>query len=221
MINISDEDRRAIEEDLKKHMKGGIHILYYGGGGECPYCEDTLEIVKLLASLTDKIHVDIIEDEEHPLYKKYTPKYAPAIILLEEDMTDTGIRFYGIPAGYEFESLMDAVINVSKGVDDVPEELEERIKRLKKKYILSVFITPTCPYCPISVKIAHRLAYINRNITGEMIEAIEFPELAQKFEVMGVPKTVIFHDGDHQSFVGAYPIEEVVNFLEAIERGPD
>lgn len=216
MLNISEEDRKAIENDLREHMKKDVHILYYGKDDGCPYCGDTLEIVKLLDSLSDKIHLHVIEEGD-PLYEKYAPKHSPAIILLEEDMTDTGIRFYGIPAGYEFESLMDAVITVSKGVEDVPQELQERVKGLKGKYTLSVFVTPTCPYCPISVKIAHRLAYLNRNITGEMIEAMEFPELAQRFEVMGVPKTVIFHDGDHQSFVGAYPLEEVVNFLEAIE----
>lgn len=221
MLNVTEEDRKTIEEELKKYMERKVHVLFYGSGSDCPYCGDTLEIAKLISSLSDKVELHVIEDEEDPLFKKYKPKYAPAIILLEEDMTDTGIRFYGIPAGYEFESLMDAIIMVSRGDKDTPEEIRRRVENLKKKYTLSVFITPTCPYCPTSVKIAHRLAYINRNITGEMIEAIEFPELAQKFEVMGVPKTVISHDGEHKSFVGAYPLEDVVSFLEAIESGSD
>jgi predicted DsbA family dithiol-disulfide isomerase len=56
---------------------------------------------------------------------------------------------------------------------------------------IQVFITPTCPYCPAAVRTAHRFALLNENIRADMIEAIEFPHLAQKYQVRGVPRSVI------------------------------
>ena len=64
---------------------------------------------------------------------------------------------------------------------------------------LQVFVSPTCPYCPGAVILAHQMAYYSKNVTADMIELTEFPHLAQKYAVQGVPRTVInevaFTDG--------------------------
>ncbi len=39
--------------------------------------------------------------------------------------------------------------------------------------------------------LAHKLALSNENITADMVEAMEFPHLANKYQVYGVPRTVI------------------------------
>jgi len=56
---------------------------------------------------------------------------------------------------------------------------------------MQVFVTPTCPYCPQSVILAHELAVVSELITADMVEAMEYQELSIKYEVRGVPKTVI------------------------------
>ena len=82
---------------------------------------------------------------------------------------------------------------------------------------IQVFVTPTCPYCPAAVRMAHKLAMANPNIYGEAVEATEFPALSQKFYVMGVPKTVI-NEGAVQ-FEGAYPEDDFVEkVLEAYKK---
>ncbi|RLF83887.1 glutaredoxin, partial [Thermococci archaeon] len=84
--------------------------------------------------------------------------------------------------------------------------------------------TPTCPYCPMAVRMAHKFAIEhalagNDKILGNMIEAIEFPELADQYGVMAVPKVVIKVDGeDKVSFEGAYPEKMFLEkLLEALE----
>jgi predicted DsbA family dithiol-disulfide isomerase len=63
---------------------------------------------------------------------------------------------------------------------------------------------------------AHALALANPNIRAEIIECQEFPEMAQHFQVMGVPKTVI---NDRAEFVGAVPDEIFVNaILESLGK---
>jgi predicted DsbA family dithiol-disulfide isomerase len=62
---------------------------------------------------------------------------------------------------------------------------------LKAPIHIQVYVTPTCPYCPRAVVLAHKLALLSENVRADMIEAIEFPHLANKHAVMGVPKSVI------------------------------
>jgi predicted DsbA family dithiol-disulfide isomerase len=63
---------------------------------------------------------------------------------------------------------------------------------------------------------AHAFAMANPNVTAEIVECQEFPEMAQAFQVSGVPKTVI---NDHAEFVGAVPDEIFINaILQAIGK---
>jgi alkyl hydroperoxide reductase subunit AhpF len=56
---------------------------------------------------------------------------------------------------------------------------------------MQVFVTPTCPYCPQAVVLAHKMAAASPLVRADMVEAQEFPHLATKYQVMGVPRTVI------------------------------
>jgi glutaredoxin-like protein len=130
----------------------------------------------------------------------------PAIVV--EGQAKGLIRFYGIPSGYEFGSLIESIIMSSKsdGVDLDPELIEE-IRAIDKPLHLQVFVTPTCPYCPTAVLSAFKLAMLNENIIADMVEATEFQELSMKYHVQGVPKTVINDDWD---VIGGVPTQTLM-----------
>ena len=122
----------------------------------------------------------------------------------------------GLPSGHEFSTLLSSLVMVSTGDHKLPAEVVDYLKDIKDPLDLKVFITPTCPYCPSAVFLAHRMAMISQNITGAMVESMEFPELSQKFGVSGVPHTII---NDQQGgFVGAHPelsaLTEIKKVLE-------
>ena len=171
---------------------------------ECQYCKETHELVEDVAALTDKVSVevrDFVADEAEA--KKFGLDKIPAIAVLGEGDKDYGIRLYGIPAGYEFMSLLESIEIVSTGDSGLSAAGKERIKELKKPVNLQVFVTPTCPYCPRAVVQAFRMAVESPNVTASMVEATEFPHLSNRYQVSGVPHTVI---GDSlQPMVGAYP----------------
>jgi glutaredoxin len=62
-------------------------------------------------------------------------------------------------------------------------------------------VTLTCPHCPAAASVAHKLAIESDMIITDVIETSEFPDLAMKHNVMGVPKIVI---NDKTEFVGAF-----------------
>jgi predicted DsbA family dithiol-disulfide isomerase len=78
---------------------------------------------------------------------------------------------------------------------------------------IQVFVTPTCPYCPRAVILAHALAMASEHVTAAMVEATEFPQLANRYQVYGVPRTVI-NDVIHVE--GAVPESALIQKLMGV-----
>src|SRR4029079_1181108 len=116
---------------------------------------------------------------------------------------DTRMRFLGAPAGYEFASLLDAVILAGGKESGLSAESRSLIaERVTQRLDLLVFVTPTCPHCPKAVTLAPRMAVENPLITATCVEATEFMELSRQYRVNGVPKTVVNGRGE---ILGALP----------------
>jgi len=203
MAMINEKDKKTVSDRLAK-LAGPVKLVMFTQEMECQFCKETHELVEEVAALSDKITAevqDFLKAEAEA--KKLGIDKIPAIGVFAEGDTDYGIRFYGIPAGYEFMSLLEAIEIVSKGESGLSVNGKERLKGLSKPVHLQVFVTPTCPYCPRAVVQAFRMAVESPNVTASMVEATEFPHLANKYQVSGVPHTVI---GDSpQPMVGAYP----------------
>ena len=203
MAMISDKDKKAVGDRLSK-LTGPVKLVMFTQEMECQFCKETRELAEEVTALSDKISVEVKDfvkaDAEA---KKLGIDKIPAIAVLGDGDKDYGIRLYGIPAGYEFMSLLESIEIVSKGESGLSASGRERLKGLGKQVHLQVFVTPTCPYCPRAVVQAFRMAVESPNVTASMVEATEFPHLANKYRVSGVPHTVI---GDSlQPMIGAYP----------------
>ncbi len=199
---LKDEDRKFITERLSV-MTDKVKIMHFTQSIECSYCHETRQLMEELVLLSDKLSLEIynfqIDREE---VTKYKIDKIPATILVAENGSNPGIRFFGIPSGYEFMSVIEDIIDISNNNHGFSEAMFAEIKKISQPVHIEVFVTPTCPYCPAAVRTAHRLALANENITGDMIEATEFPHLAQKYHIHGVPKSII---NETDSLEGAVP----------------
>ena len=209
---ISEEDKKFIKEKFENEMEKPVRILYFTEHFKCRYCAETREILETLVQLADgKIKLDVYEfEKEREMVEKYRIDKIPATLIFGEK--EYKIRFFGIPSGYEFSTLLEDIIDASRGKSRLKESIREEIKKIDDDAHIQVFVTPTCPYCPIAVHIAHQMAIENEHIMADMVEVIEFPHLAQKYNVMGVPKIVI---NDAREVVGAVPEEIFVEELKA------
>jgi alkyl hydroperoxide reductase subunit AhpF len=98
---------------------------------------------------------------------------------------------------------------VSRRDSGLDAKTREFLKNLDKPLHLQVFVTPTCRYCPRAVLLAHQMAMENPSmIRAEGVEATEFPELANRFNVRGVPLTVI--NAGAGSVVGVVPEQNLM-----------
>jgi len=207
---LSPDDARAVQQQFEQKITRPVKMIVVTSQHNCMYCNEVKMLAEELAELSPLISVEAYDlERDKAVVDLYGLDKAPAIVVVadgrgEEPDVDYGIRFYGIPSGYEFMSLLDALNTVgSNGADMqlMPETLEF-LKNLDQDVHMQVFITPTCPYCPRAVMMAHHFAFVSPRVKADMIEAMEFPDLSNKYSVYGVPRTVINEDV-HQE--GAVP----------------
>ncbi|GAB6283319.1 MAG: thioredoxin family protein [Ignavibacterium sp.] len=200
-----------LKTELQKHLSSlskKVKILFFTQELECMYCSETKELLQELVQVSDKLELEIknfVIDKED--IEKYKVDKTPSIVLLDENGNDYGIKFYGIPSGYEFTSLLEDILILGTDEIGLSEEIINEVKSINEPVHLQVFVTPTCPYCPRAVVAAHKFAYINPNIKADMVEATEFPHLSNKYNVRGVPRTVI---NETEFIEGAAPEEMVL-----------
>jgi len=125
-----------------------------------------------------------------------------------DQILDFGVRYAGIPSGHEFSSLIHDLVLVSGRDSGLSEETRQFLSSLDQPVLLQVFVTPTCPYCPRAVVLAHQMALESPMVEAEMVEAMEFPELSNRFGVSGVPQTTI--NSGAGTVVGAVPEDYLV-----------
>jgi len=195
-----------------------VQILFFGSSANCEYCDETQQLLKEVTDLNSHLELKVYDlQADQEIAKQFNVTTAPGIVIAAKDgaeVRDLGIQFLGIPAGHEFSTLVNDILMVSRRESGLNEQTREFLKNLEKPLQLQVFVTASCPYCPRAVLLAHQMAMENpQMIHAEGVDAMEFPELANRFNVRGVPQTVI--NSGAGIVVGATPEQ---NLLAEIKR---
>jgi glutaredoxin-like protein len=197
-------------EQVRKELAGltsPVQLVVFTQEFECTYCKENRQLTEEIAQLSELVEVevyDFVADKDKAEALSIDKIPATAVIGSE----DYGIRFYGIPAGYEFTSLLQAIKTLGTGELPFEEGTIKSLKSIGQPVHLQVFVTPTCPYCPQSVVIAHQMAMASPMVHADMVEATEFPHLSQRYQVMGVPRTVI---NETEYVEGAAPVNMILD----------
>ena len=218
MTLLSDKDRDYLLKEFKA-LRDSVKLAVFTQSFECQFCRETRELAEEIAGLSDNISVLVYDFEaDKAIADTYGITQIPAILILRDGdkPKDFGIRYYGIPSGYEFTSLIHDILMVGTGETGLSDATRQWAAALKTPVHMQVFVTPTCPYCPQAVVLAHRLAMESEMIRADMIEATEFPHLANKYDVMGVPRTVINED---YHIEGAVPEPMLLAKLKEVVAG--
>lgn len=217
MVLIPQKDRDILTKQFGEKLVNEVRLVVFTQEFPCLFCKETELVVDELAEISPKIKVekyDFVKDMVKA--KEFRIDKIPAIAVIGKK--DYGVRFYGIPSGYEFNSLVGAIINVSSGDSKLTQKTKDVLKLIDNSVHIQVFVTPTCPLCPAAVMLAHRLAIESDMIWADMVESTEFVPLAQKYSVTGVPKIVI---NEKFEFNGALPedlfVMHVMHALSHVE----
>lgn len=205
-------------QELQKRFAGldkPVKLIYFTQELECQFCRETRLLLEEVTALSDKLSLETynFQLDKDKAENLGIDKIPATVIMAEEDV---GIRFYGIPSGYEFASLLESIELVSSGKTPLSKDTQAKLAKIDRDVHIQVFVTPTCPYCPPAVVMAHNLAFLSKHIKADMVEATEFPHLSYKYGVMGVPRVVI---NETTFFEGALPESQfVTKVLEAVKK---
>jgi glutaredoxin-like protein len=213
---LNEEIAEQVKQELAD-LAGPVRLVMFTQEFECDYCAETRQLVEEVAALSDQLMAEIYDfvvDQDKA--EELGIDKIPAVAVIGAE--DYGVRLYGIPSGYEFTSLLHAIRTVAAGKPELTEETLATLAEVTEPVHIQVFVTPTCPYCPGSVVLAHQLAVASPLVRADMVEATEFPQLAIKYQVMGVPRTVI---NETVHIEGAAPEPMVLEKLQEALEGTE
>jgi glutaredoxin-like protein len=200
-VSLLPEDKKELlKSDFNEKLVDPVKIVIFTQEIECRFCSDTRKLVQELETLSGKITTEVYDFvADGAKVKEFGIDKIPALAIVGKK--DYGVRIYGIPYGYELQTLINAIIHVSRGKTDLSENTRQILSDVKSPVHIQVFVTLTCPHCPQAASVAHQLAIESEMVKADIIDSSEFPDLALKYNVIGVPKIII---NEKIEFVGAF-----------------
>lgn len=203
---LNDNIRNQVQNRLRS-LAGPVRLVVFTQEVECAHCRENRQLAEEVAALApDKVAIEVhnlITEPEKA--KQFNVDKVPAIAVVGN--RDYGIRFYGVPAGFEFSTFVAAIELAASGDSRLQPASITKLATVSTPVDLMVFTTLTCPACPAAAMLAHRIAVASDKVTASVIDAAEFPHLANLYSVMAVPKVVVNRS---HSFTGALPEEKFV-----------
>lgn len=138
---IGDDNALEIRERLKDMMLP-VKLVHFTQELNLEYGREAKQLLTELLALSDKLSLEVYNfllDKDK--VSEYGIDKVPATAV--RNGKDYGIRFYGLPAGYEFATLLDAILSVSRGDSGLKAENKEKLAKVSQPVHLQVFVTPT------------------------------------------------------------------------------
>ena len=135
------QDEQAVKQEFQR-LAGPVKLTVFASelGGETN--AQTVALVKEVAALDDRLSVAVLNPHiDREQAAQYGIDVSPAVVV--EGAQDYGLRFLGIPAGYEFSNLIDSIVAASSGEAAVSAETKTALAELAEDVTIKVFTTPT------------------------------------------------------------------------------
>jgi len=145
MALLKEEDRQHLIKEFEA-LQDPVKLVNFTQEIECEYCRETRMIAEEVAELSDAISLevyDFVADKE--IAEAYGIDKIPATVVMRggDEPKDYGIRYFGIPSGYEFSSIIEDVMMISQGESGLSEATKAQVAAMTKPAHLQVFVTPT------------------------------------------------------------------------------
>jgi glutaredoxin-like protein len=206
------ESVRKKASELLARVANPVRLVLFTQESDCQFCKDAVALVRELGGLSDKLSVEVLDlQKDNAKAAEYRVDKVPALVVTGEK--DYGIRYYGVPTGFEFSTLLGLVELVGSRDSGLKPGSRSKLSSLMSPADIQMFVTLTCPVCPIAAAVAARFALESDRVSLSIIDAAEFPQLAGLYNVLAVPRTVVNRS---HAFEGLLPEER---FIDEIIKG--
>jgi alkyl hydroperoxide reductase subunit AhpF len=142
MSFLTERDRQAVRGELAK-LGGPVKLVVFSQSlVAADLCRENEQLVREVAQLSEQVSVEVLNPAiDRDRAEAYGVDEVPAIVV--EGARDYGIRFLGVPSGYEFSNLIDAMVVVSTGEPELSDTTRSSLGGLAGDVEIKVFSTPT------------------------------------------------------------------------------
>jgi len=136
MALLKEADRKHLQKEFEA-LKNPVKLIVFTQKMECQYCKETRMISEELAALSDKISLEVYDfEDDREIAEVYNIDKIPATIVMKggDDSKDYGIRYFGIPSGYEFSSLIEDIMMISKGDSGLSQQTKDFLANLTDRF---------------------------------------------------------------------------------------
>lgn len=172
---------------------------------ERPVSDELVSFIEELASMTDMLFTEVLP--------AVTGEDAPRVELIRNNGESSGLSFYGVPGGHEFNSFVIGLYNAAGPGQSLEESVLQRIAAITKPVSLKVLVSLSCTLCPDLVMAAQRIAAQNPNVQAAVYDLNHFPAIKEQYNIMSVPCLVV--NDEHLTF-GKKTITQLLDYLESI-----
>jgi alkyl hydroperoxide reductase subunit AhpF len=138
---LREKDRDFVRTALGD-MKGEVRLALFTSREECEYCDLTESFLGEIASLVTGVTVEVLSlEDDSSRAAEFGIDKAPGVAILGGQ--DHGIRYYGLPTGYEFNTFVEAIRQVADNESRLMPETTEALASLAKPVTITVFSTKT------------------------------------------------------------------------------
>lgn len=151
MALISDDVQQKIREMFDGSLMNPVRIVYFTipasqlivpGREQCETCNDVQQVVEEVASLSDKLSVEVHNlEQEREVAQRYGISRVPAIVLASGD--EARVRYFGGPFGSEFPNFIKDIQQISRSETALSDATRQALAAIKEPIHLQVFVTPT------------------------------------------------------------------------------
>jgi len=214
------EQGRLSEEEAKKQlgkffadMPHPIPLVLFcePAGKNEPFAEGARQVIRAVREITDKVTLREYT-LQHELAKEWGISRSPTLVLAPDTFK---IRWLGAPLGHEVQTFMEALRIIGYQEPGLSKEAMKVLAKLDSPRAVKIFVSPTCPYCPLVAANGIRAAVARPDLVSlEIIDILANPDLADQYAAQSVPQAFA---NEKQIGLGAQPEELFVASLAALE----
>ena len=145
------QDQEVIRSKFEQELKGDIRIVHFTeresplvvpGREQCLYCRETRQLLEEVTGLSAKLHLEVYDiQEDKGKAEEHGIDMVPATVLLNGH--GGRLRYFGIPSGYEFATLIEDIVDVSAGQGALAPGTRDELAKIDQDVHIQVFVTPT------------------------------------------------------------------------------
>lgn len=183
---------REIEE-IREHidaLPGPVNLILVRESATCDDCQELEKFAKELTMLSHNFRFDVLIRSSDPARaSRYGIDITPALIV--NGLAGGRIRFFGIPTTSELATFLRTVKEAAHGQLNLAPLVRHKFSNLLQPLHIRVLVPYTCIFCPDVVAMAQKLAFAYNQVTVDVVNLKNFPDLAKHYHAQTEPKVLV------------------------------